>query len=299
MKFFRMLGRSIRDAFKSVFRNFSLSLASISCTTITLLIVAVSVLASLNVENFTKLIEDDVTIQVFVKETATKEDTDKMEEEIKALSNIASVDFVSKIDAKETVKKMDETLDALLSEWDENESPLMDNFQVKVTDIEKIEETANQIKALDNIYNVSYGKEMVNNLVALFNTIENIAYIVVIALIIVTVFLIVNTIKLTIFSRKREISIMRLVGSSNISIKMPFVIEGMVLGLIGSIIPVLAILFGYTALYQTSGGFVYSHLITLISPEPFIYFVSLGIVGIGILIGMIGSASAVGKYLKI
>ena len=121
----------------------------------------------------------------------------------------------------------------------------------------------------------------------------------VIMLIIVTVFLIVNTIKLTIFSRKREISIMRLVGAGNFSIKMPFVIEGMVLGMIGSIIPILIVIYGYFALYKHFDGQLFSPLIKLISPEPFIYIVSLVILVIGIVVGMIGSYKAVRKYLKV
>ena len=121
----------------------------------------------------------------------------------------------------------------------------------------------------------------------------------VIALILVTVFLIINTIKLTIFSRKREISIMRLVGASNFTIKTPFIIEGMVLGIFGSIIPILTVCFGYVALYNYFDGYLYSRMITLIEPEPFIYMVSGIVLVIGIIVGMIGSASAVRKYLKV
>ena len=92
---------------------------------------------------------------------------------------------------------------------------------------------------------------------------------------------------------------MRLVGASNFSIKMPFVIEGMVLGIIGSIIPILMVIYGYYAIYEHFGGQLYSSLIKLITPEPFIYFVSLIVLAVGILVGMIGSYQAVRKYLKI
>lgn len=92
---------------------------------------------------------------------------------------------------------------------------------------------------------------------------------------------------------------MRLVGASNFTIKTPFIIEGMVLGLLGSIIPVLVICFGYVALYNHFDGYIYSQLIQLIPPEPFIYTVSLIVVVIGMLVGMIGSSSAVRKYLKV
>ena len=121
----------------------------------------------------------------------------------------------------------------------------------------------------------------------------------VIALILMTMFLIVNTIKLTIFSRKREISIMRLVGASNFAIKLPFVVEGMILGFIGSIIPVCIMIYGYYALYSYFGGKLFTDLIKLVSPEPFIYVASIIVILIGILVGMLGSGRAVRKYLKV
>ena len=120
-----------------------------------------------------------------------------------------------------------------------------------------------------------------------------------IALILVTAFLIANTIKITIMSRKREIEIMRLVGASNFSIKTPFIVEGMILGLFGSIVPIIISTYGYLAFYNHFDGYLFSELIQLIKPEPFIYQVSLSVIVIGIIVGMIGSASAVRKYLKV
>ena len=119
------------------------------------------------------------------------------------------------------------------------------------------------------------------------------------ALSLVTVFLIVNTIKLTIFSRKREISIMRLVGASNMRIKMPFVVEGIVLGIIGSILPIAAIIYGYTELYNHFGGQLFSPVIKLVEPMPFILYTSVIILAIGMLVGMIGSSRAVRRYIKV
>ena len=136
-------------------------------------------------------------------------------------------------------------------------------------------------------------------MVTAFSSIEKVTYVIVIALVVVTIFLIINTIKLTISARKREIGIMRLVGASNLTIKIPFIIEGMILGLFGSVVPVLVTTYGYLAFYKHFDGYLYSRLIQLIKPEPFIYQASLIVVGIGILVGMIGSASAVKRYLKI
>lgn len=299
MKIFRMLGRSIRDAFKSVFRNFSLSLASISCITITLVIVAVSIIASFNVENFTKEIESDLTIVVFLENDATAEDADRVTQKIKEIKNVDSYKFQGKEEVKDEMSKESDVFKSLMSEWSKEDNPLKDTYQIKVKDAKQIGKTAKTIKEIEKVSLVRYGEGMVEKLVKAFSSIEKVSYGVVIALILVTIFLIINTIKLTIFSRKREISIMRLVGASNFSIKTPFIIEGMFLGLIGSILPVVLTTFGYLTFYNHFDGYLFTELIELIRPEPFIYQTSGIIVIIGILVGMIGSASAVRKYLKV
>ena len=299
MKLFRMLGRSVRDAFKSVIRNFSLSLASISCITITLIIVAVAIVASLNVQNFTREIEKDMTIVVFLDNSATQEDAKEVEEKISKLSNVSKYTYQTKQEVKEKMQQESDVFNTVLETWENEDSPLKDTFQVKVKDIEKIKNTAEQIEKMKTVAVVRYGEGMVDKMVTAFSSVEKVTYGIVIALVLVTVFLIINTIKLTISARKREISIMRLVGASNFTIKTPFIIEGMILGLFGSIVPIGITMYGYTALYKHFNGYLFSELIKLIKPEPFIYQTSLAVLGIGILVGMIGSASAVRKYLKV
>ena len=299
MKPFRMLGRCIRDAFKSVIRNFSLSLASISCITITLIIVAIAIMASINVANFTELIEKDMTIVAFVDNEANDEDLKSIKSSIEKLQNIQSIEFISKEEVGENIKKESEVFEVVINEFEKGESPLKDTYQIKVKNIENIKKTANEIKEIEKVSVVRYGEGMVEKLVSAFDSIKKVTYGVVIALIIVTVFLIINTIKLTISARKREIGIMRLVGASNFTIKTPFIIEGMLLGVLGSIVPVIFTTYGYLAFYRHFDGYLYSQLIQLIKPEPFIYTTSLIVIIIGIIVGMIGSASAVKKYLKI
>ena len=299
MKALRMLTRSIRDAFKSVVRNFSLSLASISCITITLIIVALEIIASFNVDNFTKEIEKDMTIVVFMDNESTDDNIKDAETRIKKLSNVEKYTYQSKVDVKEQMQSESDVFKAVLDEWDENESPLKDTLQIKVKDVTKIKDTANKIKNMDHVSVVRYGEGYVDKMVTAFSSIEKVTYGIVIALIVVTIYLIINTIKLTISARHREIEIMRVVGASNISIKIPFIIEGMILGLFGSIVPVLVTTYGYLAFYKHFDGYLFSELIKLITPEPFIYQTSLIVIVIGVLVGMVGSASAVRKYLKI
>lgn len=299
MKLFRMLGRSIRDAFKSVIRNFSLSLASISCITITLIIVAIAIMASFNINNFTAEIEKDLTIVVFLDRDATEEDIKDVKTNIEKISNVEKITYISKAEVKKEMQQESEVLDKVLDGYSDGESPLKDTYQVKVKNIEQIKDTADRIKKINSVSVVRYGEGMVEKLVSAFDSVKKVTYGVVIALVVVTVFLIVNTIKLTISARRREIGIMRLVGASNFTIKTPFIVEGMILGLLGSIIPIIFTTYGYMAFYKHFDGYLFSKLIVLIKPEPFIYTTSLMVVIIGILVGMIGSASAVKKYLKI
>ncbi len=299
MKFFRLLGRSIRDAFKSVGRNFSLSLASISCIIVTLTIIALSIIISYNVNNFSEELKKDLTIVAFISNDADETDLEKIKENVKEVGNVVSVEFKNKSEIMEEMMQEDDAFKTAMSEWDEESNPLQHTFLIKVDDIEKISETATTIKNIDHIDVVKYGEGMVDQLVTVFKVVQKVAIIAVIALVLMTLFLIINTIKLTIFSRKREISIMRLVGASNFAIKLPFVVEGMILGFIGSIIPVFIMIYGYYSLYNYFGGKLFTDLIKLVSPEPFIYIASILVITIGILVGMFGSGRAVRRYLKV
>ena len=160
MKYLRILNNNLKDSIKSVFRNFSLSVASISCITITLILVAVAILLSENVNKFTDDIEKDVTIVVYIKKDATEEDRNALDTKINLLSNIESVTFMSKEAIRKDMSKDSEGLGTILSEYDENTNPLLDEYLVKVKDTEKIGTTAKQIKDLSG---VSMVKEWLKN----------------------------------------------------------------------------------------------------------------------------------------
>lgn len=299
MKLFRIISRDIRDAFKSVFRNFSLSIASISCITITLIVVSIAIILSENVNNFTNIVEKDVTIVAFIDNSAKSEDLNNIKDQINNLENIEEVSFESRVEIMDDMKESSEVFNNIMSSYTEEDTPVQDTYLVKVKDIEKIGKTADEIKNIELVSSVKYGEGMVDQLISVFDVVRKISIVVVAALILVTAFLIANTIKITIFSRKREISIMRLVGASNINIKIPFIFEGLFLGLLGSIIPVIVTTFGYVSLYKFFGGQLFSPFIRLITPEPFIYEVSILLIIIGMIVGMFGSWRAVKKHLKI
>lgn len=300
MKFFRNIRRYFRDAMKSVIRNFSLSLASISCIAITLIVVGISIVLSYNVENMTDSIKKDVSMVVFLKSDTTEDEVKDIQKKITNMGNIEEIKFKSKKEYAEETKERDEVFSFIVDNWTDETNPLLDSFLIKVKEVEEIKNTASSIKKIDKVELVNYGEDMVDQLITVFDVIRKVSIGAVVALILVTAFLIANTIKLAIFSRKTEIEIMRLVGASNISIKIPFIIEGSFIGILGSIIPIILMIYGYTSLYNYFDGKLFgSSLAMLIEPYPFIYLSSLLLLGIGIVVGMFGSYSAVKKYLKI
>lgn len=306
MRLFRTIRRYFRDALHGVFRNFSLSLASISCITITLIVVAVSLVLSYNVEHFSDSIRKDVTIVMFLKGDTTKEEEASIKKELQSIENIedSTIEFKSKEDSAKELKEGSEIFANTVDSWTEDTNPLLDSYMFKVKNIEKIDDTVNEVKELrvakEKINNINYGEDIVHQMIVVFNVVRKVCIVAVLALVLVTAFLIANTIKLAIYSRRKEIEIMRLVGASNISIKIPFIIEGLFIGILGSIAPILATVFGYGSLYDFFGGKLFgSPLASLVEPMPFVYMVSAALLIIGIVVGMVGSYQAVRKYLKI
>lgn len=299
MKALRIFSRNVRDSFKGVIRNFSLSLASISCITITLIVVAIAIVLSYNVNNFASSIEKDMTIVVFMNTEITPEQKDDVLENIKKIGGIESYTYQSKTEIAKEMINSSEIFKGILSNYTEEENPLQPTYQVKVKNIDEISKVAKKIEKIDQVQSVKYGEGMVEQLVSVFDIVRKVSLGMVFALIIVTAFLISNTIKITIFSRKREIEIMRLVGASNLNIKIPFILEGLFLGILGSIIPIIITTYGYTALYNNFDGKFFAAFIELVKPTPFIYSISGVLVLIGIAVGMYGSWRAVKKHLKV
>lgn len=299
MRVFRIIFRTFRDSIKSVFRNFSLSIASISCISITLLLVAVALVFTKNVNNFTNELEKDLTIVVFMDRQATDEETNNTRTIIENYSNVESVEYLSKNDVKESMQKESDVFNSIMSKWTDDTNPLQNQFNIKVKDINEIKNTAKSIKNIEKVDTVKYGEKMVDQLVSVFNGIKKGTVAVVILLVVVTIFLISNTIKLTIYSRKNEIEIMRLVGTSNSTIKLPFIFEGCFLGILGSLLPMVVTIYGYIFAYNGLNGYLFSQIIKLVEPVNICLFTCLIVLLIGAIVGTIGSYNAVRKYLKI
>ena len=302
MRIFRIIGRSIQNAGKSILRNFSLSMASITCSIITLILVSIGMLLSYNINNITKNIENELTIVIFMDKNITTDELNKTKEDLNNIDNVKHVTFKSKEEIKNNMANENDTFNKIISTWEEGENPLQDSFIIEVKDIKDINETATTIKNMEKVSLVKYGETTVNDLIKVFGAVKKITIGLVVGLILVTAFLINNTIKITIFSRKREIDIMRLVGTSNIVIKLPFFIEGFFIGFIGSLVPVLITIFGYSYAYNALNTVNLSNImniLTLVSPGEVIYKVSLLLMLIGTVIGAFSSVKAVRKYLTI
>ena len=182
MKLIRAIVRGIRDGFKSVFRNFFLSIGSITSITITLLIVSATMMMSLNVNNFTKVIEKDITMVIFVDAETTEQRNEEILNEIKTIENVELVTFKSKEAAKKEFEEDSEIFKEIMGEWEEKDNPLKDSFLVNVKDITKIEDTANQIKQINEVVTTNYGEGMVQKLISAFEVVEKISFGVLISL---------------------------------------------------------------------------------------------------------------------
>jgi len=297
VKAIRVLVRSIRDSLKSVFRNFSLSMASIICITITLVLVSLAIIVSVNVNHVTKTMEEELTIVVYVDKDTSEDEVKNIENKIKGIKAAKDIVYKSKEEWRLEMKSYSETLEITLDYLENN--PLLDSFIVTVNDTSDLAPTAKDIKAISGVKSANYGEGMVEEIISVFDVIKTVTIVMVVSLILVTAFLISNTIKLTIFSRRSEIEIMRFIGSSNIAIKLPFIFEGFLLGIIGSLVPIIVTIYGYIIAFEKLGGSVSFGVIELVKPMPFILYTSLILVIIGAVVGMFGSARAVRKYLKI
>ncbi len=299
MKAFRILKSNIKESFQGVFRNFSLSMASISCITITLILVGFSILLTENVNYFTQGVEEDMTIVVFLERKIDEETIGSVKTAIETLDNIKEIEFDSKNDVKESMQQDSEVFNSILSQYTDETNPLQDTYLVKVKDINSIGKTADEISKIEHVDIVKYGEGSVEELIKIFDLVKKIMYAVVASLIIVTAFLIANTIKITIQSRSREIEIRRLVGASNAFIRQPFFFEGIILGFLGAIIPVAGCCFGYKYLYDKMGGKIFTDIIRLVNPSDLYLSIVVTLFAIGVVVGAFGSYRAVRKYLKI
>lgn len=294
---FRTFTRHIREGLKNIFRNGWMSVASIGAVTITLFLVAAFLTVILNLNQVAQNIEEDVEINVLIDRIAKEEDIEKLATEIEKLKEVEGVSFVSKDDRlKEIIEGFGEHGESM--KMVEQDNPLNHEFRVRAGDPRDTNKISDSIKKLEHVDDVVYNKDTTDKLFE-FNTYARIVGIVLIAgLLFTAIFLISNTIKLTIMARSSEIGIMKLVGATNGFIRWPFFMEGLFIGALGSILPISTILIGYRFInFDLLKQYI--PFFELLPYNPFAFQLSGLILGLGIIIGIWGSVMSIRKFLKV
>ena len=286
----------LKYAFRGIRKHLLLTLSAISAMAVSTLLIGCFLLIGLHVDHFATNVEQDMSVHVVLDSEVSDDDQiDAVEKEIQKLSNVASVRFSSK----------DEELELMIQEKGEafslyrgEENPLSHAFFVEVKDSSAIEKTAASIEKIDGVSSVAYGGSSVMRLVDLLDMVRKIGYGVAVLLLILSLYLIYNTIRTTIYSRQDEIKIMRTVGATNTFIRIPFEVQGILIGLIGALIPFLLIFFGYPVVYEQMDGVLFASVFSLVSVTQVRWLLGLAMLGCGLVIGILANLLAVGKSLK-
>ena len=298
MRFIRRFFRHIREGFLGVKRHFGMAVSSASAVTITLLLVGVFAVFALNLGYLTKEIESSISLVALIDYDVTDTGTiNNMKNSILSMENVDRVDYRTKDEEfdfyNETYPDMVE-----FSELYREDNPFHDTFIIYLTDGASLQTVKNNISKMQGISSVEDGGSNTYTLINILQATRNAGGILILALIGLAVYLIYNTIKITIATRKDEIWIMRNVGARNGYIRAPFLVEGIIIGIFGSIIPIGIIIYVYHKLYEITGG-VLAGVITLVPVYPFIIYLAIALLIIGVFVGFIGSYISVCKYLRL
>ena len=291
----RTMWRHIRDAVKSLFRNGWSTFGAVSAVSMVLLLVGIFVSLLFNMNKIATDVEQDVNVRVYIDLAADETKTEELKAAIQALNAVDTVKFRSKDE------ELDDITKSVAQEFElfKNDSnPLRNAFDVSTKNPKQTKEVATTIEKMDYVARVNYGGAKADTLFKVISTSRNVGIGVIAVLLIIALFLISNTIRATIHARRTEIEIMQLVGATKAYIRWPFFLEGGFIGLIGSIVPI-AVLWGlYLWVYKGGSDFFAGSNFSLLSPNPFLYRLSLAMAGVGVLIGSFGSIFSMRRFLK-
>jgi len=294
----RTVGRHARESLKSIKRNGWMTFASVGAVTVTLILVGVFFAIMMNLNRVAQTIEQDVEIRVHIDVAASKQDQQTLKNEIDSIPEVKSIKFSPKTqELNNLVKSLGE--DGKAFKLFEQDNPLNDVFIVKTKKPADTMKVAKLIEKDNFVAKVKYGQGKVEKLFKFINAARNVGIVLVIGLFFTAIFLISNTIKITIIARRREIKIMRLVGATNTFIRWPFFLEGLWLGIIGSILQIVLISIAYYRAYDYIGPKLTGTFIKILPFNPFMYQVSGILILMGALIGVWGSVMSVRKFLRV
>jgi cell division transport system permease protein len=294
----RTFRRHVRESFKSLGRNGWMTFASVSAVTVTLLLVGIFFVIMMNLNKVATTIEEDVEIRVHVDVAANDKDKEVLEQRINQLSGIKNVAYSPKEEELESlINSLGEEGEAF--QLFEQDNPLNDVFVVKTKNPTDTMKIAKQIEKFEYVATVKYGQGKVEKLFGFIKISRNVGLVLIVGLLFTAMFLISNTIKITIMARKREIEIMRLVGATNGFIRWPFFLEGLWLGILGAIVPIAVVSAAYYYAYDYLNEKLKDHFIRLLEFNPFVYQLSAILIIMGAAIGIWGSLMSVRKFLKV
>ncbi|MFR4286540.1 MAG: permease-like cell division protein FtsX [Enterococcus italicus] len=292
----RRFFRHLLESMKSLKRNGWMSISSISAVAITLSLLAIFAAIILNAVKLADDMENNVDVSVFVVTGANDDDKKELEKELKAIDHVKTVTFSSKDDQLDKIKG------SYGKSWDlfEQDNPLHDVYIVSATDPQYVKSiTAAAKKLTTYVQDARYGDDLSDKIFSIAKGVRTWGLVGSIMLLFIAMFLISNTIRITILSRQREIQIMRLVGAKNSYIRWPFFLEGGWIGLLGAVIPVLIIVFGYQKFYAVANPIMLRSNYSLVTPNEFMVPVAVGVLLIGVVIGSIGSVISMRRFLKV
>ena len=286
----------LKNALLGMKRNGEMTVTAIITVTSCLLLLGVFMLLSINIANITDQVRNQCQIQAYIEFEATSEEEQAVFNAISALPNVESPVFVSKSDAmKEFRQSLGE--DAVAFDGLEGEEFLRSSVKVNMTDIEKSQELVNAIAQVPNVAKITNRQDIVQRVIDVTDGIKNGCLLAMVILLVVAIFIIANTIKLSVAARRDEVHIMKYVGATASFVRRPFILEGILTGIIGGAISLVLIGFGYNAAISAIKDFLdIFKLIAFVDILPFMITITLVF---GVVMGAIGSAIALVKHLKV
>lgn len=296
---FHRFARHVKEGFIGVGRHFGMAISSISAVTITLVLIAVFGVLTWNLQAVTANIESSISIVVSVDyEAESEESLNNIEEEIWQIEGVSSVEYRTKDEEFDYYANMQGEEEREFYAQYRNSNPFHDVFLVSVDEGLAISEITEELSSINGVYGVYDGGTNTYTLVSIFANVHIFGGILVIALCLLATYLVYNTIKITIASRSDEIWIMRNVGAKNGYVRAPFLVEGVIIGTMGSLVPIILTVAVYYLIYDRLGGSLFGAF-NLVAPYPFVLYMSLILLGIGVVVGFLGSYISVCKYLRV
>lgn len=297
---FRVFKNIIKQGFQGMWRNRGMGLASVGSISAVLMILGIVLILILSINNLVLEVKTKFDeIQVFLEDGLNDSDLKSIEESIKTKDGVLSVIFRSREQGLEIMKEQWEE-DSYVLEGLEEDNPLQDSYIIQLEDIGHADSVVNALKEIDGIEDVRYYKDVIDKLMIFANYIRFGGIAVIGILVLVSVFIISNTIKITVTSRKREINIMKYVGATNGYIRGPFIIEGILFGLIGAILSIVLINYGYEYFFKSVSNQLYVLLtVYLVPPSLLIKDITIMFTAIGVGIGALGSIVSLKRFLNV